>query len=495
VRRRPSRTRIAGWLVALPLLLACGDAAPVVRCGRLQKPVAPPSASVVLVLNDTMRADRMSILGGPARTPNYDRFARENLWFTGAVSQAPWTKPSVATLFTSLYPRQHGVLSHPAQQLRAGQELGRKLLATERLPDSAATLAEAFQAAGFRTGAFVANPWLDRRFGYEQGFDTYDDSFGRWGMPGEQVMQSALAWLATLDPGDRFFLYVHTIDTHRPYPAVTWDEVEDALRQPPPPGELSLAARREIKGLIRIEGGRPPGAHVPSEPQVVRRAYDKGIERWDTVFGDLLRGLARDPRYDRTAVLVTSDHGEALYDLGYGNHGLSLYQTDVAVPLAVRFPGAGAATVECRVGLIDVMPTLCEWNRLACPSGMAGRSFLAGGGEELDLDRAYVSEASMLDANQRAAFHGRYKLIHSPGRRAEASPPPRPWSLFDLRDDPHETRDLLGDERRPARVEKAFASLRLVLDRAAASPSVLAPEEAPVDPQLEQRLRSLGYVE
>jgi arylsulfatase A-like enzyme len=192
---------------------------------------------------------------------------------------------------------------------------------------------------------------------------------------------------------------------------------------------------------------------------------------------------------------VTSDHGEALYDRGYGNHGLSLYQMDVAVPLAVRFPDAGAATAECRVGLIDVMPTLCEWNQLACPSGMAGRSFLAGGSEELDLDRAYVSEASLVDPNQRAAFHGRYKLIHSPGRRAEASPPPRPSSLFDLRDDPHETRDLLGDERRPAQVEKAFASLRLVLDRAAASPSVLAPEEAPVDPQLEQRLRSLGYVE
>jgi arylsulfatase A-like enzyme len=94
----------------------------VLACGALREPSPPEPVSVVLVVNDTMRRDRMGIHGGRARTPHFDRFARENLWFTDAVAQAPWTKPSIATLFTSLYPTQHGVVTHPGRQLFAGQE-------------------------------------------------------------------------------------------------------------------------------------------------------------------------------------------------------------------------------------------------------------------------------------------------------------------------------------------------------------------------------------
>jgi len=215
------------------------------------------------VVSDTTRRDRMGIHGGPAHTPHFDRFAEENLWFPQAVSQAPWTKPSVATLFTSLYPTQHGVVTHPSHQLRAGEELGRRLVSSDRLADSAVTLAEAYRAAGFRTAAFVANPWMDRRFGFEQGFEHYDDSFARWEVPGAAVVESALAWLETLGADERFFLYVHTIDAHRPYPALTFEEALAAATQPPAPGDIPLipiAARREIRGQIRIEGPRPAGA-------------------------------------------------------------------------------------------------------------------------------------------------------------------------------------------------------------------------------------------
>lgn len=507
---RPRRPR-RHWLVAVVLLALIGcreddapappapaaeAAAPAVGCGEIPGSPGPPDGSVVLVLNDTMRRDRMGIHGGPARTPHFDRFARENLWFVRAVSQAPWTKPSVATLFTSLHPSQHGVITHPSHQKRAGEELGRRLTASDRLPEAALTLAEAFRAAGFRTAAFVANPWMDRRFGFEQGFEHYDDSFARWDVPGERVVEAALAWLAALPADQRFFLYVHTIDTHRPYPALTWAELEEALAQPPPPGTLPIAARREIRSLLRVEGPRPPGVQPPPSRRAIRRAYDKGIEVWDAAFGTLLAGLERDPRWDRMAVLVTSDHGEALYERGYGNHGLGLYQSDLAVPFVARLPGAGPARVECRVGLIDVMPTLCEWSGLACPATMEGRSFFAGAPEAEDLNEPYRGEAALIDLAQRAAYRGRYKLIHAPGRRAETNPPPRAWSLFDLAEDPAEEHDLLAEPELPAAVEPVYAGLRLAIETwlAGASP-VLAPEAAPVDPQLEERLRSLGYVE
>src|SRR5690606_37781494 len=131
-------------------------AAPSIGCDAIPGGPGPADGSVVLVLNDTMRRDRMGIQGGAARTPNFDRFAAENLWFVRAVTQAPWTKPSVATLFTSLHPARHGVVTHPSHQKRAGQELGRRLASSDRLPEAAVTLAEAFRAAGFRTAAFVA---------------------------------------------------------------------------------------------------------------------------------------------------------------------------------------------------------------------------------------------------------------------------------------------------------------------------------------------------
>src|SRR5690606_37443010 len=201
-------------------------------------------------------------------------------------------------------------------------------------------------------------------------------------------------------------------------------------------------------------------------------------------FGTLLAGLGRDPRWERMAVLVTSDHGEALYERGYGNHGLSLYESDLAVPFAARLPGAEAARVECRVGLIDVMPTLCEWGGLACPATMEGRSFFAGEPATQGLSEPYRGEAALIDLAQRAAYQGRYKLIHAPGRRAEVEPPPRAWSLFDLEADPAEQHDLLAHGEPPEAAQPAYAALQRVIEasRTDTSPA-LAPETTPVDPQ------------
>ncbi|HSJ96957.1 MAG TPA: sulfatase [Myxococcota bacterium] len=488
--------RLAALVLGVPCWLACSDSSPPIACGELRAPPAPDRASVVLVVNDTMRRDRMGIHGGRARTPHFDRLARENLWFTDAVAQAPWTKPSIATLFTSLYPTQHGVVTHPAAQVRAGQEIGRRMAASDRLSPSARTLAEAARDAGFRTAAFVANPWMDRRFGFDQGFERYDDSFARWGFPGSRVMERALAWLATLDPDERYFLYVHTIDTHRPYPALTWPEVETALARPPTPGELPPPARREITQLVRLEGPRPPGAGPPPKRRVLRRAYDKGVELFDRDLGRLLRGLERDPRRDRTAVIVTSDHGEALYARGYGGHSRGLYQSELAVPLAMRLPGTREARVDCRVGLIDLMPSLCDWLGLDCPPDMAGHSVFAGLGERTAPPETYLGEASVLDPRQRTVYRGPWKLIHQPASRPEPDRPPRAWQLFHLESDPEEQQDLLRGEERSPEIVGAFRELRDALAEEVPPVADLEPGgDVEIDAKLEERLRSLGYLD
>ena len=158
-----SGVALAALLCVLGLGAACGgeQAASIVDgsepeppCDALRWVDPPRKRNVVLIVNDTMRVDRVGIHGGPANTPVFDAFARQNLHFTRAYSQAPWTKPSIATLFTGLYPSQHGVITHPRLQ-DAGAPTGelRKLdeiIETDRLGEDLRTLAEVMLDAGYR---------------------------------------------------------------------------------------------------------------------------------------------------------------------------------------------------------------------------------------------------------------------------------------------------------------------------------------------------------
>ena len=185
--------------------------------------------SVVLVMGDTIRRDRVGSYGGDARTPNLDRLAAAGARFDAITAPAPWTKPSIATLFTGLPPWQHGALNHPEIRSRSGQDDAAPQ--ADVLSEELVTMAEHFQAAGFATGAFVSNPWLDARFGFAQGFDTYDESFARWDAPGAVVSSAAVRWLRERDAGQPFFLYVHYLDAHRPYPTLAADEVRAQLSE------------------------------------------------------------------------------------------------------------------------------------------------------------------------------------------------------------------------------------------------------------------------
>ncbi|MGH0030434.1 MAG: sulfatase-like hydrolase/transferase, partial [Myxococcota bacterium] len=304
--------RVPHRIAAIALCLACGPslapdaAAPLAGCDALGAPGAADVPGLVLVVNDTMRRDRVGAYGGSAATPRLDAFAAEHLLFRGASSSAPWTKPSVASLFTSLHPSQHGVLTHPGSAWSRGASPK-----TDVLPDAFQTLAEVLRGHGFRTAAFVANPWMGKGFGYEQGFERYDDSFARWDAPGDEVVDAGVAWLQGLADHERFFLYLHTIDSHLPYGRLALSDLERARARPddrPVPRE----ARRYLKRL-RVEDGSTLFHHdVPLSLALIEAAYDRGIEAFDAAFGRLLDAEARVPALGRAALVVTSDHGEAL---------------------------------------------------------------------------------------------------------------------------------------------------------------------------------------
>ena len=486
--------RIRGLPLLLILSLSCsaerGSQSP---RAELRRSADGQARNVILIVNDTMRRDRIGIYGGSAKTPGFDAFARSNLLFERAYTQAPWTKPSMATLFTSLYPSQHGVLSHPSIRTRADKTRSVGVLTTDVLSTELTTLAEILRASGFRTAAFVGNPWMRKGFGFEQGFEVYDDSLATWEVPGDVVSRAGLEWLEGIDSGERFFLYLHFMDSHRPYGPLRREEVlrrGHELRSDRRP--VSLETLKEITRLVRLEDGRP-AVEVGVRPSLalLEMAYDRGIENFDRALSMFLDRFASHGAYERTAI-ITSDHGEALYTRGYGNHGDGLYDDEVVIPLAARLPGVTVEgfRVGDPIGLIDLIPTLCSLLDIDLSLPVFGVSVLRDDRDGEGEGRYIVTEGVMHKPSNRAIRDDTYKLLWQPQRGYDD----KGHALFNIEDDPGETRDLLSPERLTGSTRPIFERLARAVRRAVPPFEGPEREQRPIDPELLERLRSIGYV-
>ena len=458
--------------------------------------------SVILIVNDTMRRDRMGIYGGSARTPVFDRFARNHLLFERAFTQAPWTKPSIATLFTSLYPSQHGLASHPElRTLRRGEESDQSLPEVDVLDESYLTLAEVLRDAGYRTAALVSNPWMGADFGFAQGFEAYRDDFGAdWDVPGERISRAGLDWIERVPQGERFFLYLHYIDSHRPYGKLDDSLVSELEELGPDARRVPGAAKEFHRWLVDHEQQEFSNEGLKRlrflEPRMalIDKAYDRGIEEFDRALEIFLDGLSRHPDHDRIAVLITSDHGEALYDRGYGNHGFGLFDDEAAIPLAARLPGVtpGDRRMGCAVGLVDIMPTLCAYLEVACPATLFGRNVLAGS-DEGRLAKYVVTEGVMFKPRNRTIRDASYKLFWEPDGPIPTRD--RAHALYNVEQDPGETRNLLSPENTTPEHEQIARILAYELREFVPPFERPETEFVPLDPQVERRLRALGYLE
>jgi len=453
---------------------------------------------VIVIVNDAMRRDRLGAYGGPAETPTFDAFAAENVLFERAFTQAPWTKPSIATLFTSLYPSQHGVASDP--QFRNPMDPNRTtpVIAADVLSPDLETLPEVMQAAGYRTAAFVANPWMEKRFGFDQGFDVYDDSFARWGIHGDVVSAAALRWLSDLPPGTKFFLYIHYLDSHLPYGVLDRHELASKSAQlAADTRPLSPLAKRAVQEIPRFADRVSPLAEgYRPTLSLVELSYDSGVRDFDRALAHFLDGFSHHWAARNTAMMITSDHGEALFDRGYGNHGNGLFDDEVAIPLAARFPGTVRPTQRsaCPVGLIDVMPTLCTYLGIKCPDTMYGTSFIAGGKTgDHRRPRYIVTEGVVQRPKHRAIRNQTYKLLWETEQLADGRKKQNPYSLYDVSADPAEHNDLLLAKERSSQTEHAFATLSAALRDAVPAYAKPSTTTVPLDPQTRERLRALGY--
>jgi arylsulfatase A-like enzyme/Tfp pilus assembly protein PilF len=389
---------------------------------------------LVLVTIDTVRADHVGAYGdGAAETPAIDRLAREGVRFADASAAVPLTLPSHATLLTGLLPPHHGLRDNGAG----------------RLPGDVPTLAARLGADGYRTGAFVGAFVLDRRFGLDRGFERYDDEIDREqteanGLAaerrGDAVTDRALAWLAQVPPGQRFFLWVHLYDAHAPY-------------DPPSP-------------FRERHAGRP---------------YDGEIAFVDAQVDRLLAALEARHASDRTVVAVAADHGEELGEHGELTHGLLLYEPALRVPVVVRAPRVVPAggVVRTPVSLADLPVTLAALLEHPMTGALDGRDLsgaLRRGREPPAADVYAETEYPRTFgwAALAALRRGEAKFIRAP----------RP-ELYDLGRDPQESHDLMAS---------AAGGAAGLSERIAALQTNARAVAPAADADARERLSALGYV-
>jgi arylsulfatase A-like enzyme len=453
-------------------LTADGDAVlldgPTVLTRTASKPerARRPIRNVILYLIDTLRADKLSPYNAATRvrTPGLTRFLESAAVIEHARSQENWTKPSVATLLSSLFPWQHNTFSDEAV-----------------LPASVELLPELLQKRGYFTGAFIANGYVSDKFGFKQGWQTYRNYIreGRRSVA-ESVAGDVLEWFDARPQDKPFFLYVHTIDPHVPYrPPKEFLAMYDSA---PYAGPVNFGSDAELLEKIKI--GRIPLG--PRDKERLVALYDGEITYHDVHFDAIMRGLDKRGLADETVVVVTADHGEEFWDHGSVGHGHSVYDELLHVPLIVRLPGVTQldARISADVGLVDVAPTILEALGEAPAPNMAGRSFLPELlGDAADAPRVSVSGFM---TGWRTLAVGSWKLVQ---RALDKT------FLYDTARDPGEGQDLAAE--RPIALRYLRGALGLALASSGARSGGRAAhvaEKTAIDPATEQQLRALGYV-
>jgi len=318
-----------------------------------------PRPDILLVLVDTLRADRLGCYGNPRPTsPNFDRLAAEGLRFEHALSASTWTLPSTASILSGLLPDQHGV--------RVGGEA---------LSESAVTAAERLRDSGYRTVAFTDGGWVHHRWGFGQGFARFD-VLPRTGRAADVrlIVDAALEWLDTARQHP-YLLVVHTYEVHQPY--VDTDGFAEPFLDPGYAGRLD---RR-----VKVASTRPE-EYDAADAAWMLGLYDGEIRRADHHLARLIERLRSSPRWDRTTVIVTSDHGEEFLDHGGIEHVMGrVFDANVRVPLIMRVPGGTRrGTVDAPASGVDIAPTFLDLAGLEPDPALPGRSLLeiADGGWE-----------------------------------------------------------------------------------------------------------------
>jgi len=430
-----------------------------------------PPLNVILISLDTLRADHLGCYGyGRETSPAMDQFAEQSVVFRNSFANSNWTLPSHMSLMTSLQSAEHGVVD-------------KKNRLSSRIP----TLAEILKDQGYRTAAFTAGYFVDRKFGFDKGFDIYRQDYESrrrnrgqgWRL--KNIEPDLFSWLDAHHQ-ETFFLFVHSYDTHEPFIAHQYlSELAPGYRGPMMilrdmyrfktsreylrfKGEfggdyldINLFYKKVInEGLITL---------TAEDAEYVVALYDNEIRYVDDYVGRLLGKLGQLGLMDNTVIVIWSDHGEELLERGRIAHGAKMFDELLRVPLIMRIPGRPPAVVDTLAQGIDVAPTLLDVLDLPAERSFAGVALLQDGATNPHV----IAE----DGEEMCIRTDRHKLVVTRDLQS--------YTLYDLVADPHETKDVALDQ--PGVVadlrSRLFESLNIV----------------DLDDELRRRLESLGYIE
>lgn len=316
-------------------------------------PMAYPDCNLVFISFDALQAAHVGSLGyGRPTTPTLDALARRSFNFSNNISVASWTVPASMTWFTGVYPSEHRLTNKyslyrpPQQQLANLRDLSPQLV----------TLAEILKQRGYATVGFTGNAGVSGNFGYQQGFDEYVYDKGKFGSFDQSIPQ-ALAWLEA-NREKKFFLFLHGYDAHgQSVPAGGFDyrfvdKAYDRKFTGSVPEQETLREEGLEAGTLALR---------QADIDFWRAIYDEKIARADAKLSTFLQGLDKLELTGKTLLVVTSDHGTEFFEHGRIDHGFTLYNELLHVPLILRLPGQQSGRViDDRVSSIDVLPTILE---------------------------------------------------------------------------------------------------------------------------------------
>jgi arylsulfatase A-like enzyme len=399
------------------LAAVCG----VFACGTEQQ-----QYNVIVIGVDTLRPDHLGCYGYQRDTSSeIDKLASEGVLFENVMSQSPWTLPSFATIFTSLYPTQHGAGTMKSMMRTSFPPLAMMLL-----------------KRGYSTGAIINAPALRREFGLNRGFEMYDTNPPSVERSADQVTEDALEWIDQHRQGP-FLVFVHYFDPHLSYsPPAPYDTIFDPHYR----GRLGNSFDLTEFPRARVTKFETMKVLTDADWNHIRSLYDGEIAFTDKAIGTLMQGIEEMGLRDNTLIIFLSDHGEEFFEHGGFEHGHTHYNELLRVPMIFSFPRELPANVRVsrQVRLLDVTPTVLDFLGLEAGTHLEGISLmplLTGDG---DLEPSLVSLLPHDISFAEAMLHGReqksitaypWKLIQDAVTREEM--------LFNLDEDPGEKENII----------------------------------------------------
>jgi arylsulfatase A-like enzyme len=435
---------------------------------------SPSGPNVILIVPDALRADHLGCYGYSRPTsPQIDKFAADALFFEKAMSNSPWTKPSIGSVFTSMYPYEHKAFSW-----------------MDNLPDKRLTLAEVFRNSNYLTFAIQTNPSITKKHNFKQGFHYYREMVLE---KGEVVTSSFNAWTKK-HRKKPFFAYLHYMDTHVPYNAPQEFSQIFGLK------DDTLFTPGDFKTMdVRLLGEM---GLSKDDKQSLVNLYDAAIKYFDSSFARIVDNLRKLGILNKTIIILTSDHGEEFWEHDGFAHGHTVYNELLHVPLIIGYsPHLPKRQIKSYVQLLDLFPTILSLARIKNDSEVRGKDLAPAALANKKIKEEILVEGILFGPERKAILKDGWKLIENTGKKNKGTFPPlgdlnkyrypeyeKGFELYNINQDFSEKHNLINNYPQiAANLKKQLFVFRMSL------PDIKEQRKTELKKKLED-LKSLGYI-